>query len=52
MIRIAKLPDTRERLLALAAEPVGSTADELAQTVARELAKWSAIAGSAGIKPE
>jgi len=52
MIRIAKLPDTRERLLALAAEPVGSTAEELAQTVARELAKWRAIAGSASIKPE
>lgn len=51
-IRIAKLPDIRERLLALAAEPVGSTSEELAQTVARELAKWTIIAKTAGIKPE
>jgi tripartite-type tricarboxylate transporter receptor subunit TctC len=51
-IRIARLPDTRERLLALAAEPVGGTSEELAQTVARELAKWTGIAKSAGIKPE
>lgn len=51
-IRIAKMPDTRERLLALAAEPVGSTSEELAQTVTKELAKWAIIARSAGIKPE
>lgn len=51
-VRIAKLPDMRERLLALAAEPVGSTAEELAQTVATELAKWRAVAKSANIKPE
>jgi len=52
MIRIARSPDTRERLVALAAEPVGSTAEELAQTVTTELAKWMAVARSAGIKPE
>jgi tripartite-type tricarboxylate transporter receptor subunit TctC len=52
MIRIAKLPDTRERLIALAAEPVGSTTEELAHTVSAELAKWTAVARSANIKPE
>jgi tripartite-type tricarboxylate transporter receptor subunit TctC len=52
MIRIAKLPDTRERLLALAAEPVGSTSEELAQIVTSELAKWTVIAKSANIKAD
>ena len=52
MIRIAKLPDTRERLLALAAEPVGSTSDELTQMVTSELAKWAVVAKSAGIKAD
>jgi tripartite-type tricarboxylate transporter receptor subunit TctC len=52
MIRIAKLPDTRERLIALAAEPVGGTAEELSRTVTTELAKWMAVARFANIKPE
>ena len=52
MVRIAKLPDTRERLIALAAEPVGGTSDELARTVSTELAKWTTVAKSANIKPE
>jgi tripartite-type tricarboxylate transporter receptor subunit TctC len=52
MVRVARLPDTRERLIALAAEPVGSTADELTRTVSAELAKWATVAKSANIKPE
>jgi len=52
MMRIARLPDTRERLVALAAEPVGSTAEELARTVSTELAKWISVARAANIKPQ
>jgi tripartite-type tricarboxylate transporter receptor subunit TctC len=52
MIRTARLPDTRVRLVALAAEPVGSSAEELAQTVATELARWRTVARTANIKPE
>ncbi len=51
-IRIAKLPEIHERLLALAAEPVGSTSEELARTVSSELARWMAVAKSANIKPQ
>ena len=51
-IRIAKLPEMHERLLALAAEPVGSTSEELARTVSSELARWMAVAKSANIKPQ
>jgi tripartite-type tricarboxylate transporter receptor subunit TctC len=52
MIRSARLPEMRERLFALAAEPVGSSAEELAQTVTTELARWMAVARAANIKPE
>ena len=50
--RIAKLPEMRERLFTLAAEPTSSTPEELARIVSTELARWTAVAKSAGIKPE
>jgi len=52
VVRIAKLPETRERLLTLAAEPTGSTPEELGRIVVSELARWTAVAKAAGIKPE
>jgi tripartite-type tricarboxylate transporter receptor subunit TctC len=52
VVRVARLPETRERLLTLAAEPTGSTPEELARIVASELARWTAVAKAAGIKPE
>ena len=50
--RALALPEVRERLLALGAEPVGSTAAELEQFRRAEMVKWAAIIKRAGIKPE
>ena len=47
---IARSPDMRERLAGMGAEPVGGTPDEFAAVMARDIAKWTALAKSVGIK--
>ena len=48
--RIARSPDMRERLEGMGAEPVGSTPEEFGAVMARDIAKWTALAKSVGIK--
>lgn len=48
--KIAKTPEMRERLSALGAEPVGSTPEEFAAIIARDIAKWTTLAKSVGIR--
>jgi len=48
--RIARTPEMRERLLSLGAEPVGSTPEEFAAVIARDIAKWTPLAKTVGIK--
>ena len=48
--RIARSPDMRERLAGMGAEPVGGTPDEFAAVMARDIAKWTTLAKSVGIK--
>lgn len=48
--RIVQTPDMRERLLALGAEPVGSTPEAFAAVIDRDIAKWKPLAKSVGIK--
>ena len=48
--KIARSPEMRERLVSLGAEPVGGTPDEFAAVIARDIAKWTALAKSVGIK--
>jgi tripartite-type tricarboxylate transporter receptor subunit TctC len=50
--RIVKLPDVRERMTALGAEPVGDTPKEFAAFVHSEIAKWAKVIRSAGVKVE
>lgn len=50
--RAVRLPDVRERLVALGVDPVGSTPDELARVLARDLEKWTAVAKAANIKSD
>jgi tripartite-type tricarboxylate transporter receptor subunit TctC len=50
--QIVQMPDTRERFAALNLEPVGSTPEEFAQFLKKDLEKYAAIAKAAGIKPE
>jgi tripartite-type tricarboxylate transporter receptor subunit TctC len=52
MVRIIKLPDVREKLAALSAEPSGNTAEEFKRIVATELDQWAQVAKAANIKIE
>ena len=48
--KIARSPEMRERLTSLGAEAVGSTPEEFAAVIARDIAKWTALSKSVGIK--
>jgi tripartite-type tricarboxylate transporter receptor subunit TctC len=49
---VAKLPDLRERLMADGSEPLGTTPQELAEFVGREIAKWQKVVKAANLKAE
>jgi tripartite-type tricarboxylate transporter receptor subunit TctC len=51
-VRILKLPDVRERLLAQGAEPIGSTPEQLAAILAADIAKYARVIRESGYKPE
>ena len=43
LVRIIKLPETRERFLGLGIEPLGTSPREYAQYLKNEIAQWSAV---------
>lgn len=51
-VRILKLPDVRERLLAQGAEPIGSTPEQLASILTGDIAKYARVIRESGYKPE
>jgi tripartite-type tricarboxylate transporter receptor subunit TctC len=48
--KIVRTPEMRERLLSLGAEPVGGTPEEFSIVIGRDIAKWTPLAKSVGIK--
>jgi tripartite-type tricarboxylate transporter receptor subunit TctC len=48
--RILRLPDVREKLAGLGAEPVGSTPAEFSAHVKREIDKWARVVKTSGAK--
>jgi tripartite-type tricarboxylate transporter receptor subunit TctC len=49
--RILSLPDIRDKLLGLGAQPAGNSPDEFARFVQTEIAKWSCVIKSANVTP-
>jgi tripartite-type tricarboxylate transporter receptor subunit TctC len=52
VVKILRMPDIRERLLAMGAEPVGSTQEQFGAFIKSEAAKWGKVIRDANIKPE
>ena len=52
VIRIVRLPETRERLTAAGIEPVSSTPEELGRFIRSETAQWGKIIRDLGLKIE
>ena len=52
VIRAARSPDIRQRLLEQGAEPVGSTPEAFDKVLRAEVAKWTEVMGVAGIRAE
>lgn len=52
IMAIAQDPETRERLLALGADPVYGPAKELSEMLARDVAIWAKVIKDAGLKVE
>jgi tripartite-type tricarboxylate transporter receptor subunit TctC len=48
--RVVQTPEVKERFAAMGLDPVGGSSEELAKVVARDLAKYTAVAKSANIK--
>jgi tripartite-type tricarboxylate transporter receptor subunit TctC len=51
-VKVLRMPDIRERLMANGAEPVGSTPDEFGAFMKSESAKWARVIKEANIRAE
>ena len=52
VVKILRSPDIKDKLLAMGAEPVGSTQEQFGAFIKSEMAKWGKIIRDANIKPE
>ena len=50
--KIVQIPENRERMTAIGIDPIGSTSDELAAQLRKDLARWTKVARAAGVKAE
>ena len=50
IVRILAMPDVRERLTGLGADPVGNTPEQFAAYVKAEIAKWAAVVKQTGAR--
>lgn len=52
ILRVLRLPATKERLVQLGYEPMGTTPDEFGAQMRAEMVKWGKVIRSAGIRAE
>jgi len=50
VIKAARSPDIRSRLLEQGAEPIGNTPEEFARQLREEVARWNKVAAASGIR--
>jgi tripartite-type tricarboxylate transporter receptor subunit TctC len=50
--KVLRLPEVRERLAALGAQPVGSTPEEFGAFFRAEMARWGRVIREKGIRSE
>ena len=50
--RVLKLPEVRERIVALGIDPIASTPEEFGRVIAADIIKWTAVAKAANIKAD
>jgi tripartite-type tricarboxylate transporter receptor subunit TctC len=50
VIKAARLPDLRQRILEQGAEPVGSTPEEFGKVLREEVAKWTEVVAASGVR--
>jgi tripartite-type tricarboxylate transporter receptor subunit TctC len=48
-IKVLQMPDQRERLISVGAEPAGTTPEQFAAFIKSEMAKWERVAKAAGV---
>jgi len=49
---VVHLPDVKQKLFEIGADPVGSSPAELHRVVRTELKNWATVIRDAGLKPE
>ena len=50
IVKIINMPDVKEKLIALGAEPVGNISEEFGALVKSEVAKWADVVKKSGAK--
>jgi tripartite-type tricarboxylate transporter receptor subunit TctC len=50
VIKAARSPDIRQRLLEQGAEPIGNTPEEFARQLREEVARWNKVVAASGIR--
>jgi len=50
IVKILNLPDVKERLVGLGAEPVGNSSEEFSAMVRGEVVKWADVVKKSGAK--
>jgi len=50
LVKALAVPEVRDRIVNVGAQPVGSTPDELAAHIKKELATWSKVVKAAGVR--
>ena len=52
VVRIVKLPDVRDKLDGMGVEPLGNTAEQMAEWIRREIARFGPVVKAANIKAD